>query len=99
MPEQKEKLVQINKEERLEKSRFIDRIKKRWDAHYLFTNHTAKNLSNYSRGFVDKGYTQRSEKKINSSSQPTSATLWTTDLEVKLLETKDQARKKGKGFI
>ena len=77
MQEHKDKLVQSGAEGRLKESGFTDRIKKRWVAQYSGNDHTAQNLINNTRKFKKEGYTHKSEKNTNNSSEPKSIASWT----------------------
>jgi len=97
--EEKEKLVQIDAEERVRGSGFMNRIKQRWEAEYPSSTHTTKNLINNARRFkLECNIAPRTEAEEARNKIKTSAT-WTTNMKVRLLQLEKQARQGGRGFM
>ena len=94
--EEKQRLIQLDREERLKRKGFMKRIKVRWDQEFPSKKKTAQNL-------VDNAFRLEASANGRSDQQEgvvaTKKIQWTTDMKVHLIVMDQEERRKGRGFI
>ena len=101
--EEKKRVVEIDREERMKGKNFMRRIAQRWRQEYEKKQRTAQNLIDSAKRFAKEGWGRVQEDPVNSETQERdtqSRTVeWTTEMKVRLVQIDDEERKRGRGFI
>ena len=96
--EEKQRLIQLDREERLKGKGFMKRIKVRWDQEFPSKKKTAQNLVDNARMFrIEAGANGRSDQQEGVVA--TKKIQWTTDMKVHLIVMDQEERQKVRGFM
>ena len=95
--DEKQRLVQLDREERQKGKGFMKRIKARWDQEFPNNNKTAQNLVDNARSFqLEASANGRSDQHAGAIAKNMQ---WTTDMKVDLIIIDQEERQKGRGFM
>lgn len=91
--ERKNRLAQLDEEERVKGKGFMQRLKERWDLKYPGTRFTKQNLRDNANMFRKELGQKSKEHKSKES------TTWTNEMKIRVVELDEKARKQGRGFM
>ena len=101
--EEKKRVVEIDREERMKGKNFTKRIKERWHRKYKEKQTTAQNLIDNAKRFAKEGWGTVQEGPFNREAQERDTQLknveWTTEMKVRLVQIDNEGRKRGRGFM
>ena len=105
--EQKNRIVEIDIQERRRGKNFMKRVKERWDAEYPHDRRTAQNLTDNARRFKKEGWGRQIEitnrtieqQDQQPGDQQRRVLEWTTEMKVTLVKVDEEERRKGRGFM
>ena len=102
--EQRNRLVQIDCEERKKGKRFMACVKARWEAEYLGITRTAQNLIDSAKRFHKEGWggpvvTEDTTQADQTGEVESKHLDWTTEMKISLVTIDDDERRKGRGFM
>ena len=101
--EEKKRVVEIDREERMKGKNFMRRIKELWHQEYPEKQRTAQNLIDNAKRFAKEGWGRVQEDSLNSEAQERDTQSrnveWTTEMKVRLVQIDEEERKRGRGFM
>ena len=96
--EEKQRLIQLDRKERLKGKGFMKRIKVRWDQEFPSKKKTAQNLVDSARRFR-LGTSANGRSDQQEGVVATKKIQWTTDMKVHLIVMDQEERQKGRGLM
>ena len=101
--EEKKRVVEIDREERLKGKNFMKRIKERWHGEYPEKRRTAQNLIDNAKRFAKEGWGSLQENVVSRQAGEMSSQShvieWTTEMKVRLVQIDNEERRRGRGFM
>ena len=101
--EEKKRVVEIDREERMKRKNFMRRIKERWHREYPEKRRTAQNLINNAKRFAKEGWGTVQRHPFNKEAQERDTqpknVEWTIEMKVRLVQIDNKERKRRRGFI
>ena len=102
--EQRNRLVQIDCEERKKRKHSMARVKARWEAEYPGITRTAQNLIDSAKRFRKEGWrgpvvTEDATQADQTGEVERKHLDWTTEMNISLVTIDGEERKKGRGFM
>ena len=95
---EKKRVVQIDREELQKGKNFMKRIKTRWDIEFPEKKRTEQNLVDNARRFAKEGWGDE-EQTITQVVEVHKNIEWSTEMKIRLIQTDEEERKKGRGFM